>query len=470
MVYYKIKPTQTGKSILEILGEEGIMLKDTPCGGRGKCGKCLIRAKGCLSPMTEQERLLLSDRGGLRLACLTIAEGDFEYELPEAFDTNILTDFEAELEIPKEADLLAVDIGTTTVALYRIKEGRLTKKSFLNPQREHGADVISRLEFANNGGAQKLKASIVNAISAEADGAEYCVISANTVMEHFVTGMDASGIAALPFTPASLFGCHHELPFAQKSYIAPCVSAYVGGDITCGAIAAELDRVRELTLYIDIGTNGEIVLCDSNRAVCCAAAAGPAFEGANIECGSTASTGAISKVRYEDRLVFETVDMTEPSSICGSGLIDTAAALLDAELLDETGRLEEEKYFFNERVYISQKDIRALQLAKAAIAAGIKTLLYEIKRPVNDIKKVIIAGGFGMHIDPHSAARIGLIPAELEDRIEFSGNCAGLGAIKCGLDPGVRDRIEAFAKRLEYIELSGHKKFNELYIEEMMFE
>ena len=143
--------------------------------------------------------------------------------------------------------------------------------------------------------------------------------------------------------------------------------------------------------------------------------------------------------------------------------------MLEAQWLDESGRMEKDKYYLGD-VYISQKDIRALQLAKSAVAAGIKTLLHEMKKPVDAIKKVIVAGGFGMHIDPASACAIGLIPSELEDRIEFMGNCAGLGAVNCALSEKERRRTEAFAKKLEYIELSGHRKFNELYIEEMMFE
>ena len=138
--------------------------------------------------------------------------------------------------------------------------------------------------------------------------------------------------------------------------------------------------------------------------------------------------------------------------------------------LDETGRLEEEKYKLYRDIYISQKDIRALQSAKAAIAAGIKTLLHEFKKPITAVKQVIIAGGFGMHIDPDSACKIGLIPSELEGRIEFLGNCAGLGAVNCAMSSKQRERTEEFARRLEYTELSGHKKFNELYIEEMFFE
>ncbi|MBR4881273.1 MAG: DUF4445 domain-containing protein, partial [Clostridia bacterium] len=413
---------------------------------------------------------LLDGKKGFRLACLARCEGDFSYELCDEKEADIETAFSGNVaSADVNGKLLAIDIGTTTVALYIIEGGKIQDKiSFVNPQTVHGADVISRLVFAGEGGAAALKNELCEAIAPYAEGVDYAVICGNTAIEHFVCGEDASGIAKLPFTPASLFGCEYEMPFG-KSYIAPCVAAYVGGDITCGAVASGIDRVNELTLYIDIGTNGEIVLADAERALCCAAAAGPAFEGANIECGCIAHTGAIEKVWYDGELKYKTIDNAPATGICGSGLIDCVSALLASGELDETGYLNEDRYYLGE-VYISQKDIRSLQTAKAAIAAGIKTLAAEMKKPVTAIKKVIIAGGFGMHIDPDSACDIGLIPAELRGRIEFMGNCAGLGAVNCALSETERKRTEAFAKKLEYIELSGHKKFNQLYVDEMFFE
>lgn len=471
MTDYKCRKEDIGKTLLEIFIEQGLAPPEAPCGGKGRCGKCLVRADGRLTPPDEQEKKLLGDLGGFRLACLARAEGDFRYELAHISARNILTDFSGQtLQTDGTGRLMAVDIGTTTVAVYIIENGRIIDEiSFVNPQKIHGADIISRLDFAVNGGREALKNELWEALAPLGEGIEGCVICGNTAIEHFVTGEDPSGIASLPFTPASLFGCEYPMPFAKSSYIAPCVAAYVGGDITLGAAAAGMDRVNGLTLYIDIGTNGEIVLADRDRALCCSAAAGPAFEGANIECGCSARSGAVDKVWYDEGLKYKTIDDAEAVGICGSGLIDVVAALLKGELLDETGRLEEERYYLG-NVYISQKDIRALQTAKAAIAAGIKTLLYEMKKPVTAIEKVIIAGGFGMHIDPGSACDIGLIPAELRCRIEFMGNCAGLGAVNCALREDERRRAENFARRLEYIELSGHKKFNELYIEEMFFE
>ncbi len=486
MIDYKCRAQDIGKDLMSFLIEQGHREIDTPCGGRGKCGKCLVKAEGALSEPTEKEKELLGEliHRGYRIACLTYIERDFSYELPDPFDLEVVTYFaedKLKVDLTPGKRFMAVDIGTTTVALYCIDgaTGKIFDTcSFDNAQDIYGADVISRLVYAENGGAKELQKALIRDIFEEAvmnfgdaeSLPDYCVICGNTAIEHFLTGEDASGIAKLPFKPASLFGCEYKMPFAKKTYIAPCVAAYVGGDITCGAVAVGMDEVNDLTLYIDIGTNGEIVLADGERALCCAAAAGPAFEGANIECGCTARTGAIEKVWYDGGLKYKTIGNAPAVGICGSGLIDAVAALLSGGELDETGRLEEEKYRFFRDIYISQKDIRNLQSAKAAIAAGIKTLLHEFKKTVTAVKKVIIAGGFGMHIDPESACDIGLIPSELRGRIEFSGNCAGLGAVNCAMSANERERTEAFAKKLEYIELSGHKKFNELYIEEMFFE
>ena len=469
MTDYKYRPSDIGKTLLEIFIEQGLRQPEAPCGGKGRCGKCLIRCEGVLSAPDENEIKLLAGREGYRLACLARCEGDFSYGTAEEIRADIQTDFSGEVTDSSDTrKLLAVDIGTTTVALYIINNGEVVDRiSFVNPQGGHGADVISRLVFAGEGGAEALKTELCDAIAPYAEGIDGCVICGNTAIEHFVTGEDASGIAKLPFTPASLFGKEYDMPFG-KTYIAPCVAAYVGGDITCGAVACGIDVADELTLYIDIGTNGEIVLADGERALCCAAAAGPAFEGANIECGCIAKSGAIDKVWYDTELKYKTIGGAPAVGICGSGLIDCVSALLSSGELDETGYLNEDRYYLGD-VYISQKDIRSLQTAKAAIAAGIKTLLHEMKKPVTAVKRVMIAGGFGMHIDPDSACDIGLIPQELRGRIEFMGNCAGLGAVNCALSEAQRKRTEDFAARLEYIELSGHRKFNQLYVDEMFF-
>lgn len=483
MKYYRCRKEDIGKTVLELLSAAGELPPDTPCGGRGSCGKCRVRLTGALSEADAGERALLGNDCDkeIRLACLARAEGDFEYEVSESISAEIQLDFNASVGTAcgREGKALAIDIGTTTVAVYicDLQNGNIIdKRSFVNPQRIHGADVISRLVYAEEGGSDELEKEINTAIcdavnDMHAEDIEFAVICGNTVMEHFLCGEDASGIAKLPFTPATLFGKEYGLPFCRKAYIAPCIAAYVGGDITLGALACGLDNVSELTLYIDIGTNGEIVLASNDRLLCCAAAAGPAFEGGNIDCGMIASEGAVCRV-YNDngRIAFDTIDGTEPKGICGSGLIDAVSTLLELECMDETGRLEEDKVFFGDKVFVSQKDIRNLQSAKAAIAAGVRTLCHEMKCLAEDIERVIIAGGFGSHINAESACKIGLIPYGCEADITFMGNCAGMGALTLALDRCLESRLNAMCQRMEYIELSGHKKFNEYYIDEMYFE
>ncbi|MBR5516122.1 MAG: DUF4445 domain-containing protein [Clostridia bacterium] len=476
MKYYKCRKEDIGKSVLEILISEGELLPETPCGGKGNCGKCRMKLKGNICPASDSEKALLKEeqKDGIRLICMARAEGDFEYEeIKNESSAKIQTDYYCkETEIKNRNSLLAIDIGTTTVAMYKIENGSIYEKtSFLNPQRIHGADVISRLVYASQGGEDSLKNEICNAITKNCEKEfDHAVICGNTAMEHFLCGKDSSGIAKLPFIPATLFGENYSFDFCKNTFIAPCIAAYVGGDITLGMLAAELDKEKEITLYIDIGTNGEIALKKGEKILCCAAAAGPAFEGGNIEFGMTATKGAVERVYAENNTYrYNTVGDSEPEGICGSGLIDAAAVFLELELMDETGRLCEDKYYFGEKVFISQKDIRNLQSAKAAIAAGIRTLCYEMNCKVSDIEKVIIAGGFGTHINTDSALQIGLIPYEFKGKTESLGNLAGLGAVLLCLNND-KERLNTLLKNVEYTELSGNKKFNEYYIEEMMFE
>lgn len=482
MKYYRCRCEDIGRTVLELLSEAGELLPDTPCGGRGTCGKCRMRLTGAIREADAHETALLGEayRDGFRLACLARAEGDFGYEISET-NPEIQLDFEeVKAAAPsREGHVLAIDLGTTTVALYLcdLSSGEaVNRRSLVNPQRKHGADVISRLVYAEVGGADRLKEEINNAIcdavrAMDAEDIEYAVVCGNTVMEHLLCGEDARGIAKLPFAPATLFGKEYQLPFCGKAYIAPCVAAYVGGDITLGALACGLDNISELTLYIDIGTNGEIVLASRDRLLCCAAAAGPAFEGGNIDCGMIASEGAVCRVYNKDgSIAFETIGGKDPRGICGSGLIDAVSTLLELEYMDETGRLEEDRIFLGDNIFISQKDIRNLQSAKAAIAAGVRTLCHEMKCEAENIERVIIAGGFGSHINAESARNIGLIPYGCEADIAFMGNCAGMGAVELALDFSLEPRLNDLCRRMEYIELSGHKKFNEYYIDEMYFE
>lgn len=484
MIKYIPKQNEIGKSLLDIFLYKNDMKIHTPCSGNGRCGKCLIKAEGELSLPSEREKMLLGDKidSGFRLACMCCAQGEFFYEFTGEKISKIQGDFSGENAGTSfsEGYGMAVDVGTTTVAVYLVElaSGRVISSDlFQNPQTVHASDIISRILFTETekNGLEILYDEINGAIVESKN--KLCksplsrvVICGNTVMEHILCKTDVSSLAKLPFTPLSLFGDKHSLPVFDNAYIAPCIGGYVGGDISMGAVAAGIDKEKKTTLYIDIGTNGEIVLISDEKIYTCATAAGPAFEGADIECGCSAVPGAISRVYYDGgKLRFETIDNKKPCGICGSGLIDCIAVMLDCGILDSSGRLNCEKYFFCEDVYISQKDIRNIQSAKAAIAAGIDVLLDRANEKAENISKTVVAGGFGTHINTQSAEKIGLIPGNVDDVISV-GNSAGHGAVNCVLNDNEIKRTEEFAKKAEYTELSLCKKFNEFYIDEMCFE
>lgn len=501
------------QNILDILQENKIYI-DAPCNGNGKCGKCKIFAMGEISALSSvEEEILTKDEIGIftRLACMTYPEGDCEISVlnSDAYAVQTTGKSYEKLFVDSRAASgvgMAVDIGTTTVAcyFYDLKSGeKLHTASGLNEQRSFGADVISRIESCLSSGSEILKATIINELNSFIE--EFCAaasmkstdikdsfIAGNTVMLHLLCGLDASKIAVAPFIPTSLFGYDMNaselgLNMADdaKVYLADSVASYVGGDITAGLLSCNADRLYSPTIYIDIGTNGEMALGDKNGFVCCATAAGPAFEGAHIKHGVGGINGAISRVYIDDGdIKVSTIGNHRPIGICGSGLIDAIACMLKLSIIDETGRLDEdeipEKFahrYKNDKfildletgIAITQKDIREVQLAKSAIAAGINTLLFRSGLKINDIDKIIVAGGFGSFIDIKSACEIGLLPKEKENDILAVGNAAGMGAIKALLSKHELARLKEITALCRYFELSGDNFFQDEYVEQMMF-
>ncbi|MFZ2538103.1 MAG: ASKHA domain-containing protein [Oscillospiraceae bacterium] len=502
-------------SILEILKENKIYI-DAPCNGNGKCGKCKVTATGSLSKITDVEKEILSQHeitACCRLACMTYPIGDCEIEvISESYNIQAsgTTDvYAVNSRISSDNAVgMAVDIGTTTVAcfFYELKNGKcLYTASGLNKQRSFGADVISRIEncMNNDNGKELLKTTIISELNGFI--AEFCnktgkntcdikdaFIAGNTVMLHLLCGLDASSIAVAPFTPNSLFGNDMNakllgLNIADEAnvYLADCVASYVGGDITAGLLSCNADKFESPCIYIDIGTNGEMALGDKNGFVCCATAAGPAFEGAHIKHGVGGIDGAISKVYIEnDEIKFSTINNSNPIGICGSGLIDAIACLLRLRIIDETGRLDKDKIparyaerykddefilDFVSGITITQKDIREVQLAKAAIKGGINTLLHKSGLNITGIDKVIVAGGFGSYINQKSACEIGLLPREKLESTHAVGNAAGMGAIKALLSKNGLKTLKEITATCNYFELSGDGFFQDEYIEQMMF-
>ena len=389
---------------------------------------------------------------------------------------------------------IAIDIGTTTVAVYLVdmENGeKLVAISDMNAQAPYGADVSSRIKYCSDNGHEKLTKIIRNQLCEMTEKAcqtasvsnkqiENVVIAANTVMQHIIAGYSPVSLGKAPFTPVSLFG--GELPVweglnvaeSAKTYYTPAVSAYVGGDITAGLFAAGFKDINRPALFIDIGTNGEIVLKHNDIYYCCATAAGPAFEGAEITKGMAATQGAIDHVRLENdgEIGFSVIGGGAPKGFCGSGLLDLLAVLLDMGVVDKTGRLlGKNRYYLSKDsdIYITAEDIRKLQLAKAAIAAGIEVLLHFAGISETDVSLLGFAGGFGSYMDLQSAARVGLIPKSLLPVAKVYGNTAGEGAVKTLIDKDACSRLEKIREKCEYVELSSISFFNDRFVEQMRF-
>lgn len=492
-------PAREGESILSALHSAGIAAPDAPCGGNGTCKKCLVHVEGL----------------GEVLSCKTPVTVDMTVTIPRQNKGAVVAQEGAKVSFPLTPRTglgVAVDIGTTTVVahLYDLHTGEhLGTRSGMNCQRPFGADVISRIQHTIDqpDGLEQLSRAIRGQLAGylsdlcaaakrPVEEVKAVTIAANTVMEHIYAGLSPASIAVAPFTPLSLFGDERDgagvgLPAGCAVYLAPAEAGYVGGDITAGILASGASKAQRPVLFLDIGTNGEMALGSAaDGFVCCATAAGPAFEGAVISQGMAACDGAISAVEWDGaNLNLTVLGGGEAVGICGSGLVDALAVMLDMGAVDETGRLlppdeapdealpylmedEEEQVSFRltDTVAITEGDVRQLQLAKAAIAAGIQTLLSEAGLNEDDVDTLYLAGGFGNYIRKESAAAIGLLPPSMVERIVSVGNTAGQGAAAVLLSDTARKELDELPQNCRYLELSGHKGFNDFYIECMMFE
>lgn len=498
--------------ISELLLQQGVPF-DLPCGGKRRCRKCKIQAVGDLSALTEEEKRFLSTEElsqNIRYACMATVQGDAKLTLlPEPASVKILADgsMPALQRQPLGTGLgIAVDIGTTTVVayLYDLRTGtRLQYASCRNPQSAFGADVISRMEKSMAGERETLAQTIRRCLQQLSE--ELCrsqqimpadvtamVITGNTAMLYFLCGQDPASIAFAPFEPDRIFGewitaeSLHLAGLACPIYLPRCISAYVGADITTAILAADLLSYSAPTLLADIGTNGEMALWANGELFCCSTAAGPAFEGAGIYHGMQASQGAISKVWLEGtRLCWETVGNVPAAGLCGSGLIDLVAALCQLNIVEESGLIQEENHDYLSQiveienapafclpdtgVILTQKDIRSVQLAKAAICAGIETLIQEAGLRSEDIGKLLLAGGFGTFLDVNSAERIGLIPKQFACKAQAIGNAAGMGAAMILQSYPCLEQSLAIAQEAKTVELSTHAAFLDAYVENMLF-
>ncbi|MBP3627135.1 MAG: DUF4445 domain-containing protein [Clostridia bacterium] len=466
-----------GEALVDDLLKEAGAVAPHPCGGHGKCGKCKISISGAVLPPNEAEI-----KAKTRLSCQARVFGDATVILPDGDES---AQIETETgSIPSftpnmgEGYGAAVDIGTTTIAVkvFDLSDGSLLgTSSALNPQASVAADVMGRIEAAINGDLPLLSSLVTDTlkeliIKANPDKKipDTLVVTGNTTMLYLLMGLSPKSLSSAPFKADNLFGIDTRL-LASNCYLPPCMNAFVGADITCAVLASGMCEKNEISLLCDIGTNGEIALFKEGRLYVTSTAAGPAFEGAGISCGCSSVDGAIDKVTADNsEIKIHTINEKSAVGLCGSGLIDAVAAGLKLGLIDETGAMDDD-LILSENVSLQPKDIRAVQLAKAAIAAGIKTLLQISDTKESEIERLYIAGGFGSHLNIQSAADIGLIPNELTDRTTILGNAALSGAIRVLLCPEERQKLEGIAELSEHINLGGNPKFNENYIEEMLF-
>ncbi len=466
-----------GDNLLVVLRAAGLA-PDAPCGGAGRCGKC---------------RVIID--GNEVYACRTAIDRDMTVTIPAAGSANILTSSIAPQKTSspcREGFLLAFDIGTTTVVGYLL-DGRsgleLASESMRNPQADFGADVISRIRHALNGSLKALTDSIRRCVEeiihslchkAGIHPREIGVITlvGNPAMQQLFLGISPENLAQIPFAPiltrAETVSAKTYLPICENAalLIVPDISGFVGADTVACVLATGLDSREKTALLVDIGTNAEMVLGNAHQMVACSAAAGPALEGANIQFGMRGQTGAIDHVWMEnDRFKCSVIGNVKAAGICGSGLIDAVAAALDAGLINARGKIlnEDHRIPLTEEIYLTQDDIRQVQTAKGAIAAGIELMAAHLDIPLQNIDRVYLAGAFGTFMNPESACRIGLLPAELEGKIQAVGNAAGSGAKMIACHAQELEHAQQLVSKTELLELAAVPGFQRCFARNMRF-
>ncbi len=476
-----------GSALQDVLFEQGV---EFPCGGSGRCKSCRVRLlKGCLQAGAEETKLLTAAElaDGWRLACRHSIDGDLELELAQ-WEMPILGDHSAFTFTPQTGVGVAVDLGTTTIAAQLLDLGTgnvLAVATALNAQARHGGDIITRVEFALRGGQTELERLIrgqlgrmiepLLAAAAPEQSLARIVLVGNTVMHHLFCGIDVTPLATHPFK-AEHPGRFRFSPlqlgwnFGEKTVVEflPCIGGLVGPDILAGIVATGLHERAGLAVLLDLGTNGEVVVGNRDKLLCTSTAAGPAFEGARISMGMRAATGAISEVQVIDRaIVCRVIGSGAPRGLCGSGLVDAVAAGLDLHWIEANGRMTLAGSMpLSGPVTLLPQDVRELQLAKGAIAAGLRILAARLGMTLADIQQLYLAGAFGNYIGRVSAQRIGLLRIPV-DRIVPAGNTALLGAKRALFEDTAT--WDGLASRIEHVALNEEPGFQDIFAEEMRF-
>ena len=484
-----------GTLISDAAKAAGVPIK-LPCNGNGRCGRCnVIISRPAVPGQCNLTRVL---------ACQTKIDGDADISIT-ADDGKIIAsndhrkikidDISPVVASPKNNYGLAVDIGTTTIAvsLLDMNNGlELYAAAGYNTQGMRGDDVLSRIEYAADGGTGELRELVVGAINdlvgsyvgdgfrTDDIGAAY--ISGNTTMIHLFLGIDPSPIRLPPYQPvlkeAEITGKESRLNISKKAKVIcmPSPAAYVGGDVISDIISSGMDKDDELAIMIDVGTNGEVALGNRDVMLVCSSSAGPAFEGGKMTSGMMARPGAIDSFRIDDdgNFIFTVIAGSEPKGICGSGLIDVAAQLFLKGMIDKKGKFTKKVrtmtvggkklLTITKDVFISEDDIREIILTKAAIYSASASLIRGLGVSMDDISKIYIAGGFGNFINTESAVAIGMLPDVPRERFVYLGNASLAGAKHALLSSSARKRIKEVFGRTTYVDLSSDPAFSDEYM------
>lgn len=498
-------------------------ITDSPCGGEGSCGKCrvLVLAGECQPPTAEEYYWLNTAELelGIRLACFCRIKGNIKLRFPKKAVPQILLNASGEtcsinaeiMDAPRRYGI-AIDLGTTTIvsSLFDLTTGKeMHVSARLNPQSSYGLDVMSRINYSSHdGGTKKLQCLLLDRLEEmiyeccanagiEASDIQEMAVAGNTIMLHILAGVDPSAMGRFPYTP--VFTSAIRVPAAQlgmhsltaaEVYIMPSVSAFIGADTVAGILATGLEQETGNTLLLDLGTNGELVLFSNHQLWACSVAMGPALEGMNIECGMRAEKGAADKVWIENnKLCLHIIGEGEAIGLCGTGLLDTVGALVKAGIVAKNGRIlmkNQQNQFADwsdsiteskqgrrfwlrhplgreNGLYISQNDIRNLQLAKGAVCAGIKLLLDAAEIKTEQVHKVSLSGALGNYVNSEVLIELGFFPPEWQDKVSPVGNSALKGAIMVLMSSAARARALHVSQQIKCIDLTYSQEFQYLF-------
>jgi uncharacterized 2Fe-2S/4Fe-4S cluster protein (DUF4445 family) len=447
---------EKGDKLSDILRENGFFI-DMPCGGNGTCGKCTVTVNG------REES-----------ACRYIINEDISVVLPVSGSVSA-PEGDRALTVNADKKCLVLDIGTSTLALALVAiESGKAEGVFCcaNSQRMFGADIMARIEYCRKNGVSKLQSAVISDINRLIGKLNIkeklpLYVAGNTTMLHIFFGVDCSSLGAAPYTPVFLEsktadGRSLGLNNVSEVISLPCISAFAGADITAGLNYVPVPEGGKYNLLVDLGTNAEIALYNESSCLCTSAAAGPCFEGANISCGMSATEGAVYAYQNGRALV---TSGGEAKGICGTGLIDIVAFLLEEGKIDASGFMECGEYEVADGVSVTQEDIRQYQLAKSAVRSATEVLLKRSGITSDNIENVFVSGGFSEGFNVESAVKTGLIPEEFRSRCKSAGNSSMLGGIKYACS-GV---LPAFIGSAKYIDQADDDDFSKAFIKNMQF-